>query len=170
MDGPGFLSGIIYTIPGLRQDVAQAKTDFKNTKKPWKSDRSAIALTVGIGQGSGSSGIRIINSHIDGDPRVHNKQFSKLTSFIKNQSKEGRPTIFCGDLNSPPEIVIPAMAEIGFITPQTGSTQIPPKSNVLDYCSYTTSETLGLANVKVLDKPHTDHYPMLIEWQNRLER
>lgn len=164
MDGPGFLSGIIYTIPGLRQDVAQAKTNFENTKKPWKSDRSSVALTIDVGQGNKTTDLRIINSHIDGDQRVHAKQFSKLTAFIKNQSKKGRPTIFCGDLNSSPDAVIPAMTEIGLITPQTDPTQIPPESKVLDYCSYTTSNILGLAEVNVLRKPHTDHYPLISEW------
>ena len=136
----------------------------------WQADRSAVAATISVRQGEELKDIRVITGHIAGNEKVHDKQLDSLLKFVKDETKEDRPTIFCGDLNDTPENVIPRFASIGFITPQTAGTWAGESHNTIDYCSYTTGgAVLGLGSVAVLNEPYvTDHHSLVGAWTTRL--
>ncbi len=165
LDGTNILGGVIHAVSGFKQDIAQANTKLDTTRQAWLADRSAIAMTLAMQDGDGLKDVRVINSHIDGDERVHDRQFNNLLKFINRNKKDGRPAFFCGDLNTSPEEALPQLAEIGMISPQTVPTQAVEGGRVLDYCSYITENTVGLADVEVLPNPKTDHYPLIATWQ-----
>ncbi len=167
LSGSKFIGGILHTATGFVEDVAFADTTLENTGKGFQADRSALAVTLPIAQGGKEQGIRVITSHIAGDERVHDEQLGKLIKFVDSQSSDGRPTVFCGDLNDIPENIIPEFAKIGFITSETKGTWTGPSNRTIDYCSYSPEDKLGLGRVSVLDAPHTDHYPLLASWEAR---
>lgn len=163
LEGTSVLSSIAGVITGLGVDVANADTSFEETKSGRQEERAAIAMTIKVRQGEDLRELDIITSHISGEPRVHEDQREKLMDFIDDNRDKGRPAIFCGDLNSGPDEVIPDMAELGFITPQTGRTATGNKT--IDYCSYYEADILGLGDVAVLPNPKTDHYPIIASWK-----
>lgn len=166
LDGSKFWSGVGHTALGFAQDVAYADTGLDNAGKGFQADRSALALTVPVQHGSDQRDVRVITSHIAGDPQVHNDQLSKLLKFVDQQSSKASSTIFCGDLNDVPENIIPKFAEIGFITPETKGTWAGPSHKTIDYCAYKPGDTLGLGKVNVLPEK-TDHYALSGIWTSR---
>lgn len=166
--GSGFLSGITLTSVAMAEGGASLDVDgMKEAKDVWQADRSAVATTISVRQNDKREDVRVITSHIAGNEKVHEKQLKGLLGFIETEVKQGRPTIFCGDLNDSPENIIPRFAEIGFITPTTGGTWAGPSHNTIDYCAYNSGTVLGLGTVAVLNEPKTDHYPLVGSWTSR---
>ncbi len=166
LTGSKFLSGVVHTVTGLTQDAAYANTKLSQTGKGFQADRSALAMTLSVRRGEELEDVRVITSHIAGDERVHDEQFSDLLDFVRKETAPNRPTVFCGDLNSTPENVIPNFAELGFITPETGGTWTGPSNRTIDYCAYKPNEVFGLGKVAILPEK-TDHYALLGTWTTR---
>jgi endonuclease/exonuclease/phosphatase family metal-dependent hydrolase len=153
---------------GLGVDVAQAVTEadtsIDETKDRIQERRAFIAGTVQAGSGELRSDVRVVTGHISGFKSVRERQLSEGLSFIKENTKENRPTVFCGDLNASPDVVIPRFASLGaFIMHETENTSTDHK--VIDYCAYDEGGVLGLGEVNVLKRYATDHRAMVAKWE-----
>jgi endonuclease/exonuclease/phosphatase family metal-dependent hydrolase len=135
---------------------------LKNTRNKVQEHRAALAVTIKAGK-QDKRDVRIITGHIAGLKTVHDGQREQLIKFIKDNDKDGRPTVFCGDLNASQREIIPKFARLGgFIVDRTSSTSDSGKT--LDYCAYNEAGFLGLGDTKVLKKYMTDHHPIVTRW------
>jgi exonuclease III len=136
-----------------------------------QEDRGAVAMTIKEDNDGEEKDLRVITSHIAGykindQPdfnlwKQHNEQFAELLAFIKDNTEEGRPTVFCGDLNASKEEVVPAFANIGYVVPTDGVEEtLVDTGRVIDYCAVYDAGVLGLGQVDVLKKYNTDHYAL----------
>jgi len=149
------------TVTGLAQDVATRDFTLSASRKALYENRAAIAGTIELhGQK-----YRIITSHIarlngEGDP----DQLDQLMDFVEDNTRDDYLTIFCGDLNSPPEQVINVFAQkAGYVTARTGPTSVNGPQ-VLDYCFSHDPHNQTVGNITVNRNYQTDHYPVVANW------
>lgn len=143
----------------------------------WQEKRAALAFTIKEKFFNRETGeyemkdIRIINGQIAGasqqgrDPirkKVHIEQFDRLMRFVSRNNKDGRPTIACGDMNSPPEKVITRFSSLSFIVPGSRGTMVANKEEINDYCAYAHAGILGMARVRNIKLNGSDHYPIIL--------
>jgi endonuclease/exonuclease/phosphatase family metal-dependent hydrolase len=177
IDGSGNAESVFGRLEGLVVDAASASgyltgeqddsepaiESLRNTRDKVQEHRAVIALTVEVGSGENKRDVRLISSHIAGHRSVHYDQLDQLIKITKDNVKDNRPTVLCGDLNASPREVIPRFAQLGsFIVDRTSSTSDSGKT--LDYCAYDEADFLGLGNTKALKKYMTDHHPILSRW------
>lgn len=174
IEGSGNIESAWERVEGFVIDAASAREyvsedskkpdieSLKNTRDKVQEHRAALAVTIKVGN-QDKRDVRIITGHIAGHRSVHSGQFKQLIEIIKDNDKDDRPTVFCGDLNASQREVIPKFARLGgFIVDRTSSTSDSGKT--LDYCPYSEAGFLGLGNTKVLKKYKTDHHPIVVRW------
>lgn len=145
-------------------DLINGDTSFARSREGLEENRAAVAVTGKAFNGEEEKDVRLITTHIARSPEVHDDQLNQTIDFIKDNTKDGRPTIFCGDLNGlPPEIRIAFSKMSGFITERTTRTSVN-NDRTLDYCTYNEAGVLGLGNVEVVYGFKTDHYPLVASW------
>lgn len=134
---------------------------FKDAIAGWQEQRAAEAITIKTQVDNKLQDARIITGHISGNHSVHDKQLQEWMGFIKDNTKEGRITVVCGDFNSPPEKIIQRAAkELGYYIPVTDSTSSTNEATI-DYCGFYTGGLEGIGNTKVIKKQKTDHHPII---------
>jgi exonuclease III len=162
----GLLSAAGKILPNIT--VADA---WASAGKALQEDRGAVAMTIKVDDDGKEKDLRVITSHIagfniNGQPdfnlwKQHNEQLAKLLGFIKDNTQEARPTVFCGDLNASKEEVVPAFANIGYVVPTDGVEEtLVDTGEVIDHCAVHDAGVLGLGQVEVLKRFKTDHYAL----------
>lgn len=150
-------------------DALTLSTSLGRTHEALLENRAAIAVTIPVHDGQGLRDVRVINTHIDGRKVLNQRHMKQLLRFAQKNTVDNRPTVLCGDLNAGRNSVIPAFAEIGFITPETGPTSTN-NEETLDYCAYDDQGALALGDVRVVKKIRTDHYAIVGSWSVRLAK
>lgn len=169
MPGSTFLATVAGGTAGLGLDALTGNTRFKNTKDGLQESRAAVAATIKVKSGDGYRDVRLVTGHIAGvnknaGPEIHNEQFKDFMKFIGRNTSDNYPTVVCGDFNSDPDAVEPALAENRMITvPNQKATTLG--GDVFDYCGYHEASVLGLGDLEVLDSPVTDHRPIIASWE-----
>lgn len=170
MNGNTWLSKGWESLKGAVDDVSKADTSFKRTGDGTQEDRSAIAETVELQTDEGLKRVRIITTHIGGDPvkgpRIHQKQFNRLKSWTFNNEKNDEATVLCMDTNGALEDTTFDFAEKGYITPTIDETTVVTKNpnakgQSIDQCVYKPNDILRLSKVQVLRQYATDHFAIL---------
>lgn len=173
-DGTDFVESAIGMLEG-------AISPIRSTSDGWQEKRAVMAFTI---KGKFYNRLkkkfevkdeRIMNTQIAGaskkgqDPlrrQVNIAQFAGLLRVMASNDKDGRPTIICGDLNTPPEKVITRFSNLGFIVPGTRGTMVANETEINDYCGYKPEGLLGMARVRVVKMRHngkseSDHNAIL---------
>ncbi|MGI9027951.1 MAG: endonuclease/exonuclease/phosphatase family protein [Candidatus Saccharimonadales bacterium] len=163
IEGDSFDDTLTTTVASASKDIVALDSSFKNSREAMVENRAAIAFTVQAYDGNQLRDIRVMTAHIAGKRAVHGAQLQKIVEFVKENTKEDRPTVVCGDLNGIKRTVIPAFAKIGFITPITGPTAVR-QHKTLDYCSYSEAGVIGLPEVTISQKYTTDHHAIVARW------
>lgn len=162
-EGDLFVASLVKTTKGAIKDLWAGDTSWHASREGLLEHRSAIAGTMEFG----GQKYRIITSHIARQfGQAHPEQLEQLTDFIKDNTSEDYPTIFCGDLNSPPRQAINVFAQkLGYISTLTSATSTTNRE-VLDYCFShdPVGQLIGKSTVNY--DYQTDHHPVI--WQ-RLE-
>lgn len=174
IEGSGNIESVWERVEGFVIDAASARDyisekdkkpdieSLKNTRDKVQEHRTVLAVTIKVGK-QDRKDVRVMTGHIAGHRSVHAGQFNQLIEIIKDEDKDGRPTVFCGDINASPREVIPRFARLGgFIVDRTPSTSDSGKT--LDYCAYNEAGFLGLGNTRVLKEYMTDHHPIVTRW------
>ncbi len=174
IDGTSYIQSVLGTVEGLFVDVANAETSLENAADGSQEDRVALAMTINSRDGDKDIETRFITAHIAsnrevgyiyGHQKIHKSQMSELKDFIKDNLRKGRPTFVCGDLNAPPEEVIPWFRSMDFTVVRTDPTFAGGRQT-LDYCAYNPGAEglLTLENGRVMKNHITDHHPMIVNF------
>lgn len=158
--GTPLLKSVIGAAEGLGQDIASGDTSFYYTKQGMQENRAAVAETIKVATDGKLVDARIMTSHIAGVRPEHKTQLHQLLDFIQDNESADRLTVFCGDMNTSSTQAIPAFANIRMVSPQTGPTSVDG-GGTIDHCAYYYGGQPGVAHVQVLNKPTTDHRPLI---------
>lgn len=157
-EGDMLMESIGKTTVGMVKDLWSGNFAFEQSRNGLFENRSAVAGTVQFSEQK----YRIITSHIARRyGQAHPDQLEQLTDFIKDNTSDDYPTIFCGDLNSPPRQVFNVFArKLGYISMLTGATSVNSKE-VLDYCFSHDPDDRVIGRTVVNYDYKTDHYPVI---------
>ncbi len=168
LGGYGFFESAIGAVggfaDGLLSSDANASTVMSSTSNGVQETRAAIAETIKISYDHKTIPVELVTTHISGhiDRALHKRQFSQFIDFTKKNTEDDRPTVAIGDLNAEKQEVVPAFANIGFITPLTGITTVDNVKDI-DHVAYTVGSDFDLCSAYVLKSPKTDHYPIVVD-------
>ncbi|MFO0781638.1 MAG: hypothetical protein U0524_01970 [Candidatus Saccharimonadales bacterium] len=162
---------VIETFKGILE-IDNPEDKVKDISDATQEDRAAIGVPLLMATSEGVAKVRVITTHVGGDPKVHQEQFEKNMKFIVDNKSGDEDLLICGDFNSSFEQVALAFAAKGFIAfpsrpTTTGEHGTEPKQ--IDICLQEASEdsNLHLASVRVLEDAKTDHKPVLLSVESR---
>lgn len=162
---------IIETFKGILE-VDNPQKKVKDISDATQEDRAAIGVPLLMATSNGIATVRIITTHVGGDPKVHQQQFDQNQKFIVDNKSDKEDLLVCGDFNSSFEQVALAFGAKGFVSfpsepTTTGEQSTRPKQ--IDVCLQEASEdsNLHLAVVQVLEDAKTDHKPVLLKVESR---
>lgn len=173
IESDSLLSKGKHMLLGLFDDVAHAaayqEPTIQKFKEGMQERRAAIAASINIGTADGEKEVRLATSHISPLIRIRDKQLNKLAEFLSDEIKEGRPLVFCGDLNADPEKIILMFTKMGFVVPQLSESTTVYSNKTIDHCMYRDENVLGLGAVTVKTKGkipayYPDHHPLEARW------
>lgn len=171
MRGTGPIDAVTGVTTIANEDIWQGKS-LGNVTDGRQENRAALAETVDVQVGNEKHAIRIITAHIAAGvkyPQIHKEQMSGLLKFINRNVKDGRPVVFCGDLNATDTEVVPAFAGIRMIGDYSAvATTVkanPADSRKIDQCGYIPAGLLGLPTTRVVREFKSDHYAKVVTFK-----
>lgn len=171
--GSSFNNTLKGVTVGAKRDLLNLDSSATMAKVGVEENRTIATATIKVLDKGETKDMRIGTTHISGNPSSHTRQFGQVTKFLRKDTKENRPTIFCADFNPlQGGEVASEFSRIRYITLQAQRNQ-PTHENgkTLDYCVYFDAHTLatsGLGKTTVLTKYRSsDHYPISSTWNIR---
>jgi len=144
---------------------------ISNTKDALQESRVAVAETVTFNFFDRPVDIRFANSHIAGvaenaNPAVHDTQYDGLFAFLEDNVSSKRPTIFCGDLNSPQQSYVYSLIDAR-LRPVPNDEPTTLGGRNIDVCASSNggNGVLGLSeDLRIVRGLHSDHYAIEATW------